>query len=124
MPIGQLDGLTTLCRAKERVPTLRLVVLSMYADQSHINAALEVGANAYVIKTAHPDDLASAIRQAFDHSIYLAGARVGGRAFARRVGRGEGEGSERSGSSRSSGSSRRDTRTSSSPACSGSPSRR
>ena len=78
MPIGQLDGLTTLSRAKEQVPNLRLVVLSMYADQAHINAALEVGANAYVIKTAHPDDLASAIRQAFDHSIYLAGARVGG----------------------------------------------
>lgn len=78
MPIGQLDGLTTLRRAKERVPDLRLVVLSMYADSSHINAALEAGAIAYVIKTAHPDDLASAIRQAFDHSIYLAGDRVDG----------------------------------------------
>ena len=28
-----------------------------------------------MIKTAHPDDLASAIRQAFEHSVYLAGAR-------------------------------------------------
>jgi len=28
-----------------------------------------------VLKTAHPDDLTSAIRQAFEHSIYLAGVR-------------------------------------------------
>jgi DNA-binding NarL/FixJ family response regulator len=28
-----------------------------------------------VVKTAHPDDLASAVRQVFDHSIYMGGAR-------------------------------------------------
>jgi DNA-binding NarL/FixJ family response regulator len=57
------------------VPTLRALVLSMYSDTGHIDAALQVGAAAYVIKTAHPEDLRSAIRQAFDHSIYLPAQR-------------------------------------------------
>jgi DNA-binding NarL/FixJ family response regulator len=38
-----------------------------------IDSALAAGAAAYVVKTAHPEDLASAIRQAFSHSVYLAG---------------------------------------------------
>ncbi len=72
MPDGDIDGLECLRRARERVPHLRAVVLSMYSDQEHVDAALDAGAFAYVIKSAHPDDLASAIRQAFEHSIFLA----------------------------------------------------
>ena len=49
-------------------------MLSAYDDLEHIDAALEAGAVAYVVKTVHPDDFAAAIRQAFEHSIYLAGA--------------------------------------------------
>ena len=33
---------------------------------------------AYVIKTARPDDLASAVRQSFEHSVFFAGDRRGG----------------------------------------------
>ncbi len=33
-------------------------------------------ASACVVKTAHPEDLASAVRQAFSHSVYLAGRRT------------------------------------------------
>ena len=40
-----------------------------------IDAALVAGVSAYVVKTAHPEDLASAVRQAFSHSVYLAGRR-------------------------------------------------
>jgi DNA-binding NarL/FixJ family response regulator len=71
----EMDGLTMLRQARERRPELRVIVLSMYDDSQHIDAAFAAGAAAYVLKTAHPDDLTSAIRQAFDHSIYLAGAR-------------------------------------------------
>jgi DNA-binding NarL/FixJ family response regulator len=75
MSDGEIDGLTLLRKARERDPELRAIVLSMYDDSQHIEAAFAAGAAAYVLKTAHPDDLTSAIRQAFDHSIYLAGAR-------------------------------------------------
>jgi two-component system response regulator DevR len=72
---GEMDGITLLRQARECTGGLRVIVLSMYDDSAHIEAAFAAGAAAYVLKTAHPDDLTSAIRQAFDHSIYLAGAR-------------------------------------------------
>ena len=72
---GELDGISFIREARERHPSLRVIVLSMYEDSEHIDAAFGAGAAAYVLKTAHPDDLTSAIRQAFDHSIYLAGTR-------------------------------------------------
>jgi DNA-binding NarL/FixJ family response regulator len=75
MPDGAMDGLTLLRQARARVPDLRVIVLSMYDDFQHIDAAFQAGAVAYVLKKAHPDDLTSAIRQAFEHSIYLAGGR-------------------------------------------------
>jgi DNA-binding NarL/FixJ family response regulator len=72
---GDPDGITLIRQARERYPEMRAIVLSMYEDAQHIEAAFAAGAVAYVLKTAHPDDLTSAIRQAFDHSIYLAGVR-------------------------------------------------
>jgi DNA-binding NarL/FixJ family response regulator len=70
------DGITVLRQARERDPNLRAIVLSSFEDAEHIDAALAAGAAAYVVKTAHPDDFASAIRQVFSHSIYLAGERA------------------------------------------------
>jgi DNA-binding NarL/FixJ family response regulator len=75
MAEGEMDGVALLRKARERDHSLRAIVLSMYDDAQHIDAAFAAGAAAYVLKTAHPDDLTSAIRQAFDHSIYLAGSR-------------------------------------------------
>jgi DNA-binding NarL/FixJ family response regulator len=71
----RIDGLACLRLAREQHPALKTIVVSMYGDPEHVDAAFDAGADAYVIKTAHPDDLAAAVRQAFGHSIYLAGAR-------------------------------------------------
>lgn len=71
---GEPSGLDVLRKAKEIVPSLRAIVLSAHHDTDHIDGALAAGASAYVVKTAHPDDVASAVRQAFDHSVYFAGA--------------------------------------------------
>lgn len=76
---GTMDGIECLALARERAPELKVIVLSALADSQHVDAALAAGADAYVVKTAHADDLASAIRQAFDHSIYLARAHNGRR---------------------------------------------
>jgi DNA-binding NarL/FixJ family response regulator len=68
-------GLEVLRQAREASPTLRAIVLSAHHDSGHIDGALTAGAAAYVVKTAHPDDVASAIRQAFDHSVFLPAAQ-------------------------------------------------
>jgi DNA-binding NarL/FixJ family response regulator len=70
---GDFSGLVLIERAKAAVPSVRPIVLSMHQDSRIIDAALVAGAAAYVLKTAHPEDLASAVRQAFSHSVYLAG---------------------------------------------------
>ena len=74
-PPGDLSGLVLIERARAAAPNVRPIVLSMHQDTQVIDAALVAGASAYVVKTARPEDLASAVRQAFSHSVYLAGWR-------------------------------------------------
>jgi DNA-binding NarL/FixJ family response regulator len=73
---GSLTGLSLIERSRAARPSVRAIVLSMHSDSQVIDAALAAGAAAYVVKTAHPEDLASAVRQAFSHSVYLAGRRA------------------------------------------------
>jgi DNA-binding NarL/FixJ family response regulator len=70
---GDPDAITTIRTALERMPGLKAIVLSLYDDVERVEAAFAAGAVAYVLKSSQPDDLALAIRQAFRHSIYLAG---------------------------------------------------
>jgi DNA-binding NarL/FixJ family response regulator len=68
------DGrrLDLIRRAKELHPALKVIVLSNAHEASAVDAAFAAGAVAYVFKSAHPDDLASAIRQACDVSVFFA----------------------------------------------------
>jgi DNA-binding NarL/FixJ family response regulator len=76
---GESDGLATVISALERHPTLKVIVFSMHDDLRQVEAALNAGVAAYVTKAAHPDDLAAAIRQAFDPCIYLSNEGLGRR---------------------------------------------
>ena len=68
------DGLTCLKEACAASPSMRAVVVSAWDDPDCIDSALAAGAVAYVVlKSAEPGDLASAIRQVFGRSLYLAG---------------------------------------------------
>jgi DNA-binding NarL/FixJ family response regulator len=64
------SGLSWVRETSERHRT-KVVVLTTSTDAEYIDAALAAGAAAYVLKTAHPDDLCATVRQAFSHSIYL-----------------------------------------------------
>jgi DNA-binding NarL/FixJ family response regulator len=72
--LDESAGLSTLERVRETHPEVRSVVLSASEDSNDINAAFAAGASVYCVKTAAPEDLASAVRQAFRNSIYLSGA--------------------------------------------------
>jgi DNA-binding NarL/FixJ family response regulator len=72
---AELSGIAMIERMCARQPGVKVIVFSMYEDPENIDAAFSAGADAYVLKTAHQDDLRSAIRQAFQHSIYLAFSR-------------------------------------------------
>jgi len=73
MAAGEMDGITCIEEARKLVPSIRAIVLSAHTEPTFIDRALAAGAVAYVMKSAHPDDLGSAIRQAFEHSVFFAG---------------------------------------------------
>ncbi len=64
------DGLAWLRRTANDFG-VKIIVLTTCAEPEYIDGALAAGAWAYVLKTAHPDDLAITVRQAFHHSIFL-----------------------------------------------------
>jgi DNA-binding NarL/FixJ family response regulator len=70
------EGLASLRRATESNPGVHSVVLSTQDDPAAIEAAFANGASVYCVKTAEQEDLASAIRQAFQSSVYYASGRT------------------------------------------------
>ena len=59
-------------RASRACPELKTVILADNTAPASVVAAFAAGASVYCIKTAEHADLAAAIRQAFEQSIYLA----------------------------------------------------
>jgi DNA-binding NarL/FixJ family response regulator len=70
---GESSGIGWLLDVREQFPDVKIIVLSTSSDPVDIQAAFSAGAVAFVVKKAHPDDLAVAVRQAYEHSIYLPG---------------------------------------------------
>jgi DNA-binding NarL/FixJ family response regulator len=75
-PSAELDGLLIVERAHEAHSDLRSVVLAADADPRRIGAAFAAGATAYCFKTSDADDLAFAIRQVFEVTIFFAAPRL------------------------------------------------
>jgi DNA-binding NarL/FixJ family response regulator len=59
-------------RAQQRQADLKCVVVADSAELEAIEAAFAAGATVYCIRTAEEGDFASAVRQAFARSIYIA----------------------------------------------------
>ena len=66
-------GITCIREACARVPGLKAIALASSDDPTQVQAAFAAGAAAYVVKTAHSDDVGVAIRQAFSPSLFLPG---------------------------------------------------
>ena len=90
---GPDGGIRCVASAHQRWPGLKSVVLAPDYDPRQVEAAFAAGASVCCIKRAAVDDLAVAIRQAFEHSIFLATpheAPVPVRDVSKEVGRDEG----------------------------------
>jgi DNA-binding NarL/FixJ family response regulator len=72
---AELDGLSCLAEVTTEAPETRSIVLTAQTDSRLIDAVFDAGAEAYVVKTVQPEDLAAVIRQAFEHSVYLPSLR-------------------------------------------------
>jgi DNA-binding NarL/FixJ family response regulator len=61
-----------MVRARLLNPDVKCIVLSEGDDPVERERAFASGAHVFCVKRAEPDDLAAAIRQSFDHSIFFA----------------------------------------------------
>jgi DNA-binding NarL/FixJ family response regulator len=68
----QVDGLICLDQIRKRFPETKVVVLSVSTDEQLIESVLRRGASAYIVKSVNPIDLPSALRQAYDRTVYHA----------------------------------------------------
>ncbi len=61
MPV--LDGVEATRHIRRRSPTVRVVVLTMHADEATMARAIRVGAEGYLVKDCSSEEIADAIRQ-------------------------------------------------------------
>jgi len=69
MPI--LSGLELTHRIAETFPETRVLILSMYAHESYVQATLRAGAAGYLLKDAAREELLTAIRTVAQGETYL-----------------------------------------------------
>ncbi len=66
----QMDGLTCLAKIRKEFPEMKVAILSVSQEPDLIQTALKRGANAYIVKTVDPDDLAAALRQTVEGTVF------------------------------------------------------
>ena len=64
-----MDGLTCIRHLNERFPEVRTAVLSGHDSDEMIEAALRVGANAFISKTIDPAELPAALRRDVEEPV-------------------------------------------------------
>ena len=76
--MGGFDGLEMLERIRSTHPAVRVIALSAVDALDQIQVALARGAAGYIVKTINPSDLAPAIRQTVEETVYhVVGTREG-----------------------------------------------
>lgn len=83
MDVGmkQVNGIELTARLRERHPTLRVLMLSMYDNPEYVHRALAAGARGYVLKEAPSEEIVAAILAVADGRSFLGSglAATGGR---------------------------------------------
>lgn len=69
--IPGVNGLEVIRQVRQRLPLIRIVVLSMHANEPYVLEALRNGAAGYVLKDSSAGDLVLAVRQVLAGQRYL-----------------------------------------------------
>jgi DNA-binding NarL/FixJ family response regulator len=81
-----LNGMETTTRITKDFPSVRVIVLSMYANEEYVMQALRAGAVGYLVKEAATSELELAIRAVARGDTYLSPA-VSGKVIDKGLGR-------------------------------------
>jgi two-component system, NarL family, response regulator DegU len=60
----EMDGVEATRQIKQNQPAIRIVMLTMHADQEVLASAIRAGASGYLVKDCSTDEIASAVRMA------------------------------------------------------------
>ena len=73
MDIGmpEMDGIETTRRLRSNFPAVKILILSVYEDQSLLQESIRAGASGYVIKRAAGDELLDAIQAVSKGYMYI-----------------------------------------------------
>lgn len=67
----ELNGLETTRLIRERYPSVRVLILSMYDDHEFVESAIASGANGYLSKDDEPEEIAKAIYSTMEIGYYM-----------------------------------------------------
>jgi DNA-binding NarL/FixJ family response regulator len=67
----EIDGVNAIKLIRKEYEDLKIVILSMYDDQEIITKMMEMGSNAYLTKTADPDEIYQAILSVMNEDFYF-----------------------------------------------------
>jgi len=71
LAMPELHGLESLARATKEFPAVKMMILSMHANEEYVLQALRAGARGYLLKEAAVDELDLALRTVAGGEIYL-----------------------------------------------------
>jgi DNA-binding NarL/FixJ family response regulator len=69
MPV--LDGIETTRSIRRQYPRVRVLALSMHEDDAYVESMIRAGAQGYLLKTAHPEQVRQAVRTVFGAGYYF-----------------------------------------------------
>jgi DNA-binding NarL/FixJ family response regulator len=74
LAMADLNGLDATAQIHDQHPSVRVIVLSMHANEEYVQQALSAGASGYVLKEAAPDEIRLAIDAVVKGETYLSAA--------------------------------------------------
>ena len=66
-----LNGLEATRQLKKRFPEMKIIILTVHANEEYVLETLRAGASGYLVKKAAPDELISAIRAVYKGDSFL-----------------------------------------------------
>lgn len=66
-----MDGITAIGRIKAERPEIEIVTMTSFIEEEKVTTALEAGASGYLLKDAEAEEVAQAIRAAYNGEVHL-----------------------------------------------------
>jgi DNA-binding NarL/FixJ family response regulator len=67
----ELDGIGAIAAIKQAHPVIEIVALTSFIEEEKVTTALEAGATGYLLKDADADEVATAVRAAYNGEVHL-----------------------------------------------------